>query len=124
MDSDHRLVIARCRFKVPNLKKYPRQERIKYESLKDPTLKENIQARTDEAAAIVNRPSSTNEPNTKWNNFCTTVKEIAKDTLGTKIVGGKPKKRTPYWTAELKEAVTEKMLAFRMCMNTNNAEAY
>ena len=44
--------------------------------------------------------------------------------MGTKIVGGKPKKRTPYWTAELKEAVTEKMLAFRMCMNTNNAEAY
>ena len=119
LDADHRLVIARVRIKKPKAKRRTGMKRYKLTKLKEPEkkqrLKEMIQSKSEEA-------TEEDSLEVLWMKFKTNITETADEVLGQKKPYQGKKKMTPWWSAEVKEAVKVKMKKFRKWMKTRTAE--
>ena len=58
----------------------------------------------------------------KWRDFKTTILDAATNAIQKKVMKGRRKKRTPWWTPELKSSVSNKMKLFRKWMKTRRLE--
>ena len=57
----------------------------------------------------------------EWQFFHERLTQIAKEVVGIKKIGG-TKKRTPFWTQELKDAIRQKTTAFRKWIKSRTAD--
>jgi len=119
-DADHRLVIIKCTVRAPVPVVKPRRERLKVELLKNTDYLEEYHTRIQEAVQLETADTCTVEE--EWANYQQKVSEIATDVLGKKVTGGTKKKRTPFWTSELKAAVKAKNHAFRLWMKSRTKD--
>lgn len=117
-DSDHRLVIGKLRIAAPKTRARTMQKRLLVENLKNEECVEQLQQRITE-----NVPEgATNSAEEEWERYRRVVAEIAEEVIHSKRSCGTRKRRTPWWTEEVKTAVKEKTLAFRRWMRTRQVE--
>ena len=60
---------------------------------------------------------------TSWENVKNALYDAQEEVLGTKTVGRRGKKKTAWWTDELREATQAKQKAFRMWLKVRTRES-
>ena len=121
LDSDHRLVLAKMKIKLLRPLKKLVRERIKVERLKEQEIDRQYREKVSEA-----RPKEhqeTEDIEKEWENMKEKNIQIAKEVIETKRVSGGKKKKTLWWTEEVREAVKKKSVAFRKWMKRRNPES-
>lgn len=117
-DSDHRLVVVSLRVIKPKLYRSRGRKRYKIENLQEEEKRRNLTAKMTEFKEDGERENLQEN----WQNFKTAVEKSAEETVGCKWVKGGGKKKTPWWTEEMKNSVKNKMQKFRKWMKTRRAE--
>lgn len=120
LDSDHRMVIGKLKLKRPEKPRKIVKERFAVERLKDGNVTRSFQNK------IINDMPAQNEQHSiehAWNSFKTTVTNCATETVTVKRVCGGKKKKTIWWTEEVKQAVKEKNSTFRRWIKQRNAQS-
>ncbi|XP_076038003.1 uncharacterized protein LOC143023369 [Oratosquilla oratoria] len=119
LDSDHRLVVAKINARKWRVVPGKIRRRFKVEDLKNPKKKESFKEKIRGKVTNLQTGENINE---EWEQMKTVVKEVAEEVLEMKYVGKTKKKRTPWWTEEMADAVKEKMKKFRKWMKFRTAE--
>ena len=117
-DSDHRMVVGKIKITCPTQQKGPTRKRICIENLKE-------EDRVIRLREKIREHVPTHEPQNveqEWRRFRDTIVEASEDILETKKVGRPKKKKTAWWTEEVKHAVQLKNRAFRRWMKTRQPE--
>ncbi|XP_076067750.1 uncharacterized protein LOC143040554 [Oratosquilla oratoria] len=119
LDSDHRLVVAKINARKWRVVPGKIRRRFKVEDLKNPEKKESFKEKIRGKVTNLQTGENINE---EWEQMKTVVKEVAEEVVEMKYVGKTKKKRTPWWTEEMADAVKEKMKKFRKWMKYRTAE--
>ena len=117
-DSDHRMVVGRISMRLQIECRGPTRNRICIENLEDENRVMQLQERVRENAPT--QPLLDIEQ--EWAKFRDTVVKASEDILETKRVGRTKKKKTAWWTEEVKHATQLKNKAFRRWMKTRQIE--
>ena len=107
LDSDHRLVKGKMKIHLPKKEKISVRKRVKTENIKEAQA-EIQQAIRENADAI-----KSNDVEEYWKNLRDHVQDIQENIIGMKNVGRTKKKKTGWWTEEVKVEVDKKKLLFR-----------
>ena len=122
-DSDHRLLLIKLKITKPRPVKSQRRERFILENLKQEECLERYKQEITKLRQTEQESNHSNSnSNEKWNSFKTAVLDTATNIVQKKVIGGKKKKQTPWWTDTLKSAVENKMKLFRKWMKTRRLE--
>lgn len=119
-DSDHRLVLAKLNIKKPKPMKKIVRERIKLEKLKEPEKARLYKEKITEVCPSEQQEIKDIEE--EWIDMKDKITKIAKDILETKKISGGKKKKTVWWTNEVRDAVKKKTQAFRRWMRRRSLE--
>ena len=118
LDGDHRLVLAQLRIREPKQQVKSIRMRFKLEKLKEEDCKRDFKCKVEEKLDL----NVNNKVEEEWKQFKDSLSKAAEETIGmSKQYGGK-KKKTPWWTNELQNAVKDKMKKFRKWMKNRNPE--
>ena len=119
LDSDHRLLLMKLKLDKPKQRKAKPRERFLLENLRNEECDERYKQRINEKR---HEQQETNDTGAKWNGFKRGITEAATETVQVKVSRGTRRKQTAWWTAELKQCVTEKMKLFRKWMKTRRVQ--
>ena len=119
MDSDHRMVIAKLKLRKPKPRAKARHKRYRLEKLKDEDTATNYKTEIEQHA--LTRPENADVEG-KWQYLKQKIKSTAEQHIGVKISSKSKKKITPWWTEEVKQAVKNKMKAYRKWKKTRRQE--
>ena len=119
LDSDHRLVVAKMSIKKPNTPKKLVRERIMVERLSIPEIARQYREKVSDAVPEENEETESIEH--EWEKMKHKITEIAKEIIEVKKISGGKKKKTVWWTADVKTAVKRKNKTFRKWMRRRNA---
>ena len=118
MDSDHRLVMAIIALGIKKASLTKKIQKIKIENLKDLSLKEEFV----EKCQGISLEANENNISVKWEYIVERMKEISKESLGVRMVGGTRKRQTPWWTEEMRVAVKKKIKSLRQWLRHKTPE--
>ena len=121
LDSDHRLVKGKMKIHLPEKEKSKVRKRVKTENLK--TTEQEIQLKLAEARDTI-RDENIEE---HWGKFKHCLQEIQEKIVGIATLGNRKKKKTGWWTEDVKAEVDKKKKLFRTwlkCRTGENREAY
>ena len=123
MDSDHRLVLGKVRWK--GKEKLRKRERNRYclERLKE----EEVRERFNRSVELESEREIEGTVEESWEIFRREVERISDEIIGKKRVGGGRRKRTAWWNDEVKAAVKLKNKKYRNWMKIrteNNRNEY
>ena len=105
LDSDHRLLLMKLKLGKPKQKKAKPRERFILENLRNEECAVRYKSRISEKRR---EQQNMNDTDAKWNGIRGSITEAATETVQIKVSRGTRKKQTAWWTAELKQCVTEK----------------
>lgn len=117
LDSDHRLVKAKLKIHLPKKEKAMVRKRVKIENIAD--VKQEIQQSIIENADDI-RSDTVEE---YWSNLRNHIQDIQENIIGMKNVGKTKKKKTGWWTDEVKAEVEKKKLLFRKWLKDRTPES-
>lgn len=118
-DSDHRLVVAKLRLRIPPKRPGRKHRKFNLQKLNLSSNVDHLQAKVRER---LERIEPVDDVEAKWKSFSEGLKMAAEDVIGVKEVYSGKKKTTPWWTMEMKNSVKTKMQAFRLWMKTRAPE--
>lgn len=116
-DSDHRLVKAKMKIHLPKKEKTCVRKRVKIENIKD--TEQEIQQSIRENADNI----KSDDIEEYWKNLRDHLQNIQEDIIGMKNVGKTKKKKTGWWTEEVKTEVDKKKLLFRKWLKDRTPES-
>ncbi|XP_076029115.1 uncharacterized protein LOC143017963 [Oratosquilla oratoria] len=119
LDSDHRVVVCKINHQPPPILKRPCKQRIKVERLQEEAVKRDLEARLSN----IQLPERETTLETMWQEVKGDLLKIAEEVVGVKWIGGTKKKRSAYWTEEVREAVANKNRAFRHWLKVRTEES-
>ena len=119
LDSDHRVVVCKINHQPPPILKRPCKQRIKVERLQEEAVKRDLEARLSN----IQLPERETTLETMWQEIKGDLLKIAEEVVGVKWIGGTKKKRSAYWTEEVREAVANKNRAFRRWLKVRTEES-
>jgi exonuclease III len=117
LDSDHRLVKGKLKIHLPEKPKNIVRKRVKVENI--PDKKQEIQQAVQDKADDI--PSENIEE--YWSNLRNHIQDIQENVIGMKTVGKTKKKKTGWWTEEVKEEVRKKNLLFKQWLKERTPES-
>ncbi len=120
LDSDHCVVLGKINYQPPPEFKKHKRKRIAVETLKAETVKEELDRRLRRVTIAVSRDIVIERI---WREAKEDLLQISEEVVGVKWIGDTKKKRTPYWSEEVKQAVTVKNKGFREWLKTRTEES-
>ena len=117
LDSDHRLVKGKMKIHLPVKEKTSVRRRVKVENIKEaePEIQQSIRENADDI-----KSENIEE---YWKNLRDHLQEIQENIIGMKNVGKTKKKKTGWWTDEVKLEVNKKQLLFRNWLKERTPES-
>src|SRR5678815_4768074 len=120
LDSDHRLVVGKIRWRQRKKPKKVTRERYCFEKLKDENTREDFNNKLvrkyEEISGTVERVEE------GWKDFREGVEQVAREVIGTKKISSGKRKKTVWWNEEVKNVVKEKNKKYRLWMKTRTEE--
>ena len=110
LDADHRMVVAVVMVKQWRQKPIRKVRIIKTKGLKEQNIRNDYSRRV--TRKIIERCSDGEE---EWEDVKKCMKDAAKEVLGEEWRGGSRKRHTPWWTEEVRVAITKKVTKMRRC---------
>ena len=117
LDSDHRLVKAKMKIHLPKKEKSMVRKRVKIENIKE--AEQEIQQSLRENAESI----KSEDVEEYWKNLRDHIQDIQENIIGMKNVGKTKKKKTGWWTEEVKAEVEKKKLLFRKWLKERTPES-
>ncbi|KAI8511727.1 hypothetical protein Bbelb_108270 [Branchiostoma belcheri] len=117
LDSDHRLVKGKVKIHLPKLEKKTARKRVKTENL------EHVQSAIQEKLLKEKDNIKENNIETHWESLKTCLQEIQENIVGMTVVGKLRKKRTGWWTEEVKAEVASKNKCFKEWLKVRTVES-
>ncbi|XP_039285392.1 uncharacterized protein LOC120351601 [Nilaparvata lugens] len=121
LGTDHRLLVADTGFEEGKMERQRAYTRINHEELRCIDSRERY--RIELSARIENMQNSDNDVDDFWNGLKDAIIGAAKEVYGERRLG-RFKKRTRWWTEEVKMKVREEKKAFRKYMETKRQHEY
>jgi exonuclease III len=107
LDSDHRMVRGKLKIHLPAKAKTQTRKRVKIENI--PENKQEIEAAVRDKAEEI----KSDNIEEYWQNLRNHLQDIQEDIVGMKTVGRPKKKKTGWWTDEVKIEVDKKRTLFK-----------
>ena len=117
LDSDHRLLKGKLKIHLPEKPKKVVRKRVKIENIHEnkQEIQQSIQDQMDEIKS--------DDVEEYWTNLKNHIQEIQENIIGMKTVGKTKKKKTGWWTEEVKEEVKKKNLLFKQWLKERTPES-
>lgn len=120
LDSDHRLLLAKLKIEKPKSPTSIIKQRYEVEKLKDEDVSTRFRQKIrDIKPAFEERQQTVHE---EWQHFKSKIKKCAEEEIHIKTYRDTNKKKTIWWTEEVKTAVKSKTRAFRCWMKRRTNE--